>query len=194
MIKNNKLMSLLLGMIALCGLYNTPARGVDKTGPKATPTAQPAKRILAKPAIPSTSKTYTVQQLLNLINSNNPNQSSEFIVAAGKSGTLKATDKITGIVGSQSASRASLASTIQSNLNTSVKLNADPDLIELLVKNGVLDSTTQTQYSKILLYFTLNGYRFYLNDPNPGHIVRSAGVVRSPAAQIINKWDFNKSF
>ena len=191
--KNNNLMTLLIGMAVLCGLYNQTAQGKIAT---------PTQRILAKPAVPSTNKTYTVQQLLNLINSNNPNQTSTFLVAANGTSVVLDKDawavdqsgKITNLTGSKSTDLASLKSLIQSNLNASVTLKADPVLIKSLVVNGVLDSTTQGQYSKILLYFTLGGYRFYLNDPNPGRIVRSAGVLRSPALNIISKWDFTKSF
>ena len=186
----NNVKFLVIGSFALCGLFSETVQ------------AQTTYRTLAKPTVPLTTRTYTVQQLLNLINSNNPNQTSAFIVAVNGSNVIMdkdawATDKsgkITNITGSKSTDTAGLKNIIQTNLNTNVTLKADPILINSLTINGALSSITKAQYSKILLYFSLGGYRFYINDPNPGLIVRSAGVVRSPAQNIISKWDFSRTF
>lgn len=157
---------------------------------------------LAKPTVPTIGKTYTVRQLLGLINSNNPNKTSNFIVGMNGDSVVmdsdcwatKSAGIITNLTASKSVDMAGLKSLIQSNLDSNVVLRSDNQLISYLANDGRLDSTTQNQYGKILLYFVLNGYRFYLNDPHPGKITRVAGVMRSPALNIINKWDFNKSF
>ena len=95
--------------------------------------------------------------------------------------------------GSMSADRAGLHGVIEANMNTAVVLKSDDLLINALKTSGRLDDKNSAYYQKILLYFDLGGYRFYLNDPFPGKIIMSAGVRRSPADAIIQKWDFTQT-
>lgn len=141
---------------------------------------------------PITGIPYTVQKLVDLINTNNPNKTSEFIVPINQNSVVMNKDcwnvadqRITNLTGSKSVSYAGLKGVISRNLNTNVTLKADPTLINHLANDRRLDANTKPKYAKILLYFELEGYRFYINDPYPARIV--IGRV-NPAANIINKW------
>ncbi len=153
----------------------------------------------AQPAgipVPAVGTSYTVQALLDLINTNNPNDTSNFIVPINASGAVMMNqdcsgDGIKNIAGSKSVGGAGLSGIIQANLTTNVTLNADPMLIAHLGSTGVLNTVTSPQYTKILLYFTLAGYRFYINDPYPPKIILPSAIAGSgvnPAAQIISRW------
>ncbi len=143
-----------------------------------------------KPSAPPIGSSYTVQELLTLINSNNPSKSSSFIIPVNGRTIIKDSDCWPAIGphldGSISVGAAKLQPLISQNLNTKVTLQADDTLINFLEQTGRLNSQTKVPYRKILLYFTLKGYRFYLNDPYPMRIV----ARRANAAQnIINKWN-----
>ena len=150
--------------------------------------------VQAKPKVPSTSQSYTVQQLVTLINTSNPSKTSKFLVLVDRSG--KYASALGAAAGSASAERAKAADgtklqgIIQSNLGTTVTLSQDAALINQLLSQKRLDGANTEKYKRILLYFELDGYRFYLNDPFPGKIVRMKGKRRSPADNIIKKWDF----
>lgn len=134
--------------------------------------------------VPSTSKSYTVAQLLALINTNNPQKNSTFLVLSGEK--------------SSASPNAAQAQLINANLNQSVKLSRDDARIQYLAGNNPsnhFDSdTTQTQYAQILLYFTLGGQKFYLNDPNPPAVYFRGRAKSSGAADIVKKWDLSKTF
>ncbi len=141
-----------------------------------------------KPPVPSTAKAYTVLQLMNLINTSNKKKTSTFIVMIDAQGAI--TNSPSSAAGSQSVARAGLQSTIESNMNTSVTLQQDPALIGVLAAGKRLDTKNKDKYQKIVLYFELGGYRFYINDPFPGKTVTVKKKRRSPADNIIKKWDF----
>ncbi len=125
--------------------------------------------------VPLTGRAYTVGQLFALINTNNPAGTSKFLILT--------------------ASGDSQAAELSAYNNQSVVLNQDPVRINQLVKAGVLTSTTKAKYQKIMLYFKLptapapyNTFKYYINDPNPGRRITTAGITRDPAANIIAKW------
>ena len=174
MSKNNVMIFVFAAIAGFCGLH----------------VATQIKAQIRSPGlpVPVVGKQYTVQQLLSLINRNNPAKTSNFIVPTSKGSVIQTS---AGIDGSKSVDFAGLKGIIQGNLGTEVTLNDDPNLIQQLFNEGRLNNTTKPQYAKILLYFTLNGYRFYINDPYPAKIV----VGRTnPAGQIINKWNLNTRF
>ncbi len=146
--------------------------------------------------------TYTVAELFSLINQNNPAKTSEFIVPlTGKSPNytvIKAGDDITKITGSAGTSKRGLTGIIsQATMNkTTVTLRPDITLINFLfsAKQKRLDSASKAGYQKILLYFELGGFRFYLVDPFPGKIVTLKGTKRSPAMNNIKKWDLTETY
>lgn len=124
--------------------------------------------------VPQTGVPYTVGQLLALINTNNPGQTSRFLILTTQ--------------GSQSID-------LSAYNDQQVVLNQDASRINQLFSGGVLTTATKAKYQKILLYFRLpnapapyNTYKFYINDPNPGKRIRAGSVIRDPAANIIAKW------
>lgn len=126
-------------------------------------------------AVPHTGGTYSVGQLFNLINTNNPAKTSRFLILTTK--------------GSQGID-------LSAYNNQLVVLNQDPVRIAQLLAGGVLTAGTKAKYQAIMLYFTLpnapapfNNYKYYLNDPNPGKRVKAGNVIRDPAANIIAKWN-----
>jgi hypothetical protein len=128
-----------------------------------------------KIAVPQTGGTYSVGQLFDLINTNNPAKTSRFLILTTK--------------GSQGID-------LSAYNGQSVVLNQDPARIAQLVAGGALTSATKAKYQAIMLYFTLptapapfNTYKYYLNDPNPGKRVKAGNVIRDPAASIIAKWN-----
>jgi hypothetical protein len=181
MAKNNVLLGLFMMVVGVFGLR-----------------VMMAQMTLAKPPVPIAGMAYTVDDLLDLINMNNPNKTSNFIVPLkGKSpnySIMTAADcsrNITDISGSRSVSFAGLKSIVVANMKMKVSLRRDDKLVGLLYAQNRLDRTTKEAYAKILLYFELGGYRFYLVDPFPGKIV--AGRVNI-ARNIINKWNFSKAY
>ena len=163
--------------------------------------------VRAKLPIPVAGKTYTVGQLFDLINMNNPRKNSNFRVPRRK-GRLLPDDKCwsTKLKGSYPANTAKLPnelritpSWLRANGGIKVALQADPELIEYLAFNKRLKRKTKTKYARILLYFKLQSsrgavYRFYINDPWPGKIRRTSRGKVNPAGKILKRWDFNKSF
>lgn len=124
--------------------------------------------------VPQVGDQHSIEWLSKLINTNNPGGTSKFFILTNK--------------GSQSADLSAYA-------NQVVTLKQDLTRINQLFNAGVLNATTKSQYAKILLYFTLpnapapyNTAKIYINDPNPGKIVKAAGITRNPAANIIAKW------
>lgn len=160
----------------------------------------------AKPAIPTVGVTYTLGQLFNLINTSNPNRTSNFILptANGKVMTHEQCWPSRGALldGSVSASNVNFNGVvvnrnfIAANQNLGVQLNADPMLIDFLTRDNRLTSAAgiDQQYGQILLYFVLAinrvNYRFYLNDPFPGRIQGKT----FPARAIIGKWNYLLAF
>jgi len=134
----------------------------------------------------------TVHDLLMEINANNPSNNSDFIVATKGGMVIPAGSSPTNLDGSESAGRAGLSSIINNNMETPVTLKQDPALINELATPArhVLDANTKAKYQQILLYFELDGYRFYLNDPFPAKYVGSSGskFYVNPAAIICSKW------
>ncbi len=142
------------------------------------------KKSTKKLPVPVAGKEYTLGALFNLINTNNASGNSNFLVLDSKGA-------------SRSASTVGVSlSYIQENADTTVQLRTDDDRITQLTSKGVLTTKTASQYSKILLYFELDGIsgRLYLNDPAPGKVIKSSFKETNPALNIINKWDFTKSF
>ncbi len=157
-----------------------------------------AQMSLAKPPVPIVGMAYTVGDLLDLINMNNPRKNSNFIVPVkGKSPdytVMKAIDcerDITRISGSKSVALAGLRGIINASMNVKVSLRKDDKLAGLLYAQNRLDKSTKEAYEKILTYFEVGGYRFYLVDPFPPKIVK--GRV-NPARNIIEKWNFTKAY
>lgn len=149
-------------------------------------------KVLAKPPIPVIGKSYIINQLKTLINMNNPADTSDFLVLTDAKGTvLKAGTPVANAGGSKSAKNAGLDGIISSNMQATVSLNSATNLITLLGQTGRLAAADVAQYSKILLYFELGGYWFFISDPWPGKIV--VGRV-NPAKNIISKWDFTKIY
>lgn len=133
----------------------------------------------------------TIKALFDEINANNPNKNSDFLIFiatndpenpyAGKSANLKAwiTD-----------------TTNPKNGQTLVQLVPDPAQIAFLQANGHLDAPTATFYAKYLLYFSLNGNKFYINNPWPGKLILNRDkktmakkpYTRNPTRDIMAKW------
>jgi hypothetical protein len=163
-------------------------------------------RAVAKPGIPSVGVPYTLGQLFNLINTANPNGTSNFILpsANNKVMTHEQCWPSRGALldGSVSASNVNFNGVvvnkdfIQENQNLSVQLNADATLIDFLTRDNRLSPAAgiSKNYAQILLYFVLaihgTNYRFYLNDPFPGRI---QGRI-FPARSIMRKWNFELAF
>ena len=125
-----------------------------------------------------TTGSYTVQQLLNYIQTNN-SQANFFVRLPSPSTDQQSVGE-----------NATLQALINSNLNTTVTVQPDTALIGWLAANGQLTSSTQTQYQQIMLCFNLSGTTFYLVKPYPGTTFRSAMVTRNPAADIISNFNF----
>lgn len=170
---------------------------------------QPAvgKWTATKLPVPSTAKTYTIGQLLKLINTNNPGNTSTFITPINGSqivgdaqcwsvGVGPGGKKIiNNITGSRSVANAGLTALINTNLNATVQLRADPVLLDHLYNTGRFpDVKAKALYGRILVYFVKEGYRFYIADPFPAPIVRMARGGVNPAQNILDKWNFNQTF
>jgi len=155
--------------------------------------------------VPSTTKQYTIQQLYTLINMTNPNKNSHFIVPINGQQVVpdsqcwqtavvqvkgKAVKKITNLTGSRSAVAAGLAGLINANMGMKVQLKLDTVLLEHLIADDRLDLITKPYYERILLYFVLQGYRFYLIDLLSGKITITARSRINPARNIASKWNY----
>lgn len=172
------LFALSLGCLFAISSISEVSTGTPKTRKRSS------KKTTQKLAIPIAGKKYKLGDLFNLINTNNSRTTSNFLVLDAR-----------GI--SRSASTVGVSRDyIEENADTTVQLFEDGNRIKELEGYGILDSKTSSQYRRILLYFQLDGIdgKIYLNDPAPGKIVRSAFKTTNPAQNIINKWDFNKSF
>lgn len=156
---------------------------------------------VGNPGIPSTGVSYTLYEIWQLINSNNPAKTSNFILPTlgGKILTDAQCWPAEGVLldGSVSASKLNITEAwVTSNKNYKIQLQSDNKLIKYLLKNNRLTKVNDVNalYKQILLYFILPiggvNYRFYLNDPFPGGIQGN----NCPAQQIISKWDFQKAF
>lgn len=182
---------------------------VQSVSTSSTPTT--AALVTGKISVPAVGTTYSLQYLFDLINTNNPQKTSNFLIPIGQNGQpiddshcWQANPQITG---SASASKLGITPQwVQQNGATSVQLAGDEELITFLYSDGRLNDATKEQYQKILLYFKVpivssvqnpaTGqaqsitlyYRCYLNDPYPGRIVRSLSFSISPAASIISRW------
>ncbi len=178
--KTNKI----LFALGLGCLFAVSSISEVSTGTPKTMNRRSIKKGTKKLPVPVAGKEYTLGALFNLINTNNASGNSNFLVL----------DK-NGVSRSASTVGVSL-SYIQENADTMVQLNADTERISQLTSKGVLTSKTAPQYSKILLYFELDGIpgRLYINDPAPGKVIKSSFKETNPALNIINKWDFSKSF
>ncbi len=189
MAKNNLLLGMFIMVVAVFGLRVMVAQMTKTTVTKLTP---------GNPPLAKAGSTYTVGQLFDLINNNNPYKNSNFIVPMKAGKPIPASGDIRQISGSYSAKAAGLANIIETNkaIGTKVTLQADDTLINFLYAQKRLNSQTKANYAQILLYFELGGYRFYLADPFPGIIklyaIQSSGV--NIASNIIKKWDYNKIY
>ena len=189
-----------------------PAPATITVAPTTTPapTSTPSPKTLQDPVISNgvpvalnlaVQNQYTVQQLLTLINKGDPNGTKSFLMptqqgqlllstqcwpASGANLDGSASAVIAGLQGSPVGSLTT--GVIDSNLNTMVTLQQDPVLINYLTRLGSLDASTQQAYSRILLYFDLGGYRFYLADPYPGKPFKRLNRVYNPAQQTISSW------
>jgi hypothetical protein len=152
----------------------------------------------SKPRVPVIGGTYTLGGLWNEINANNPKKNSNFIVALNGQTPIPASacwPNGVNLNGSAGAHKVGLdLNYIKANAGVSVTLKQDTTLVDYLVSSTRLQVGMKDKYSKILLYFELNGYRFYLNDPFPGKMVRTAVSSVNPAGNIIGKWDFGSQF
>lgn len=159
-----------------------------------------------KPAIPVVGVAYSLGQLFALINTSNPAQSSNFIMATLKGKLVKheACWPSKGVLldGSVSSDRVNFGGVainkawIQANQGVQVQLQADNMLISYLTQKKRLTAvkSMNQKYAQILLFFVLEiggaKYRFYMNDPFPGKI---QGNV-NPAAMILKKWDLVRTY
>lgn len=175
----------------------------------AVPSQQPAvgKWTATKISVPVAGKSYKVLDLLNNINTNNPSKTSTFILPVNGSqivgdaqcwsvGVDKQGRKIiSNITGSRSAANAGMTALITANLNSMVQLRADPVLLDHLFNIGCFaDLATKVLYGRVLLYFVIQGYRFYICEVYPALVRKMAFGMINPAQDILNKWDFTKAF
>ncbi len=157
----------------------------------------------ARPAVPAVGVQYKLGQLWSLINTSNPAQTSNFILASLSGQVMQDVVQTQGAFpdGSVAADRVNFGGVvinrawIQANQGVQVQLQADPALVNYLVQhNRVSSGKNARDYERILLYFVLKigaaSYRFYLNDPFPGGI---QGKV-NPARMIIKKWDLDAMY
>jgi len=174
---NRNTVRLFLFVVAgLVGLHMIAIRGQK---PAPAPASSGAKLLPA----PKVGSSMTVQALRNIIRTNSA--SADFLLACTSNRQpIPAGSSPVGLAGSMGLTPAALA-VINSNLNTTVTVKDDPALINALVTKGQVDNATKVNYQKILLWFELGGFRFYLNDPYPGLIVSGRTNV---AASIVKKW------
>lgn len=130
--------------------------------------------------IPSTAligRQFTVQDLASLINTFNPSNNSDFLIltANGASASAKASGY-----------------NWESYRSAVVTLQQDANRINTLTANRCFpDAYTQQNYLNGMVWFTIPqipNVAFYLIDPNPGRTVSVAGMIRSPASEIIQRW------
>lgn len=165
--------------------------------------------------VPVAGMTYSVQELLNLINQNNPQKNSDFLVPLTGPRThytvmnaaMCGANNGAGI-GQITGSGGANVRGVSYDLSAHVTLYQDLSLITYLatMKDPVtgeskpkLNAVTKTLYAKILLYFELGGYRFYLNDPYPAGpigaiMIKKGPLVRNPVQNIISKWNLKQSY
>lgn len=158
--------------------------------------------VAAKPAVPAIGVAYTLGQLWSLINTSNPMQTSNFILASLKGQPMQDAAQTKGVFpdGSVSADRVNFGGVtinrawIQANQGVRVQLQMDQALVSYLAQRNRVSAADVDRYGQLLKYFVLGiggvNYRFYLNDPYPGGI---QGKV-NPARAIIRKWDFQRSY
>lgn len=119
-------------------------------------------------------RSYTVMQLFDLINANNPGRTSDFLVLTtqGSKGA-----RIAGYDWSPYANQTVILKQDASRINTLTQARCFPD------------TQTQVNYLNSMVWFQLPGLpAMYLIDPNPGPTVRAGKTVRSPAFNNINSW------
>jgi hypothetical protein len=139
----------------------------------------------AKLLTPIPGRQYTIGKLFDLINTNNPAKTSNFLVLTQK-GTVSAAQ----FGFDQNWINAARASR--------VTLQKDDGQITVLINTKQLDAKTKNTYGKILLFFTVkdakgNLLKLYLNDPWPGLPKKAGSRSINPAADILKSWDLTKT-
>jgi hypothetical protein len=209
-LKMSLILGVALGCIAEQGMASAVAsKAAVAAAPASKPASKPAGKPAGKPAVPSVGVTYTLGQLFNLINTSNPNKTSNFIFPTlhGKVMTDAQCWPSQGDLLTASVSASSVdfgngviinGPWIEKNSNLQIQLAADPILLNFLVTNGRVAKKDQQSYGRILLYGLINingtNYRLYLNDPFPGKIVTTSRSTTNPSAAILNKWDLQTAF
>ncbi|MFH1831394.1 MAG: hypothetical protein ABH827_01190 [bacterium] len=138
-----------------------------------------ASRAGAQISLPATGSRVALGNLFNLINANNPNKSSNFLI--WYNGRWQGAQTI-----------GCDAQYYKDNGNFMVKLISDTTLVNSLIQNKQIKATDKTKALRVWLYFELNiggkTHRFYLNDPNPGKYKKIGRKTIYPAKNIMNKY------
>ena len=160
-------------------------------------------------AVPTTGRSYTIQQLVNLISHNGANPNAGFMVVTTDSygKTAMVGFNQAAIKGSASSTALHMKDKLTADAARSVTLQSDPAFLNYLASRGALPAKglQRDQYARIALYFnyTFNGksYRMFIAEPClPGLVSgkSQAGIAGQPGFRplqaILEKWDFKTSY